>query len=299
MRLYDLVILTLIIVLATSLASIWFYPSRQEFMEGNPLWDGIQDYLRDSGAKNIDTLVDLPVLYSKSVLIAIPYLDYQPEEMQPIKQFINEGGTLILMDDFGFSNRLLEYLGITIQIDHRLLLDPLFCYKNQNLPLITDFSASVKEAGVTNLIFNHASVLNSVEKKDALAWSSSASFLDTNNNGLLDKNEPQGPFTVAAVKKINKGTVYIISDTSLVLNSMIEKNDNRAFLNYFFNPKGQPEVLLIDRSHLPKSNLDVSKIKIASVRMFFSNPYILIGVCALVFMLIIRYIYSKREKIID
>jgi hypothetical protein len=297
-KLFDLVFVTLAIVLAASLASIWFYPSRQEFMTGNAMWDGIRDYAQESGAGNIDNLDSLPNSPDKSVLVAIPYLDYQPEELQKLKQFVNEGGTLIVMDDFGFGNRLLESLDITIQFDHRLLLDPLFCYKNQYLPLITDFSSAIKEAGVTSLVFNHASVLNKVDKDSALAWSSGTSFLDNNNNGVLDTGEPQGPFVVAAGKRVKKGMVQLVSDTSLIINSMVIKNDNYDFVNYLASYKGQPENLLIDRSHLSKSPLDMSKIEVNGAREFLSNPYVMIGIVATIFVIITRYI-QKREKTVD
>lgn len=296
MRLFDFLFVTLAIVLAASLASIWFYPSRQEFMTGNAMWDGIRDYARENGAANIDNLDSLPNAFEKSVLVAIPYLDYQPDELQKLRQFVNEGGTLIVMDDFGFGNRLLESLDINIRFDHRLLLDPLFCYKNQYLPLITDFSSGIKEAGITSLVFNHASVLNHVDKESALAWSSETSFLDVNNNGVLDTSEPQGPFVVAAGEKVNKGTVQLVSDTSLIINSMVVKNDNYSFVNYLASYKGQPENLLIDRSHLSKSPLDMSKIEVNSAREFLSNPYALIGIVAIIFVIITIYIQKRGEN---
>jgi hypothetical protein len=295
-RLFDFLFVTLAIVLAASLASIWFYPSRQEFMTGNAMWDGIRDYARENGAANIDNLDSLPNAFEKSVLVAIPYLDYQPDELQKLRQFVNEGGTLIVMDDFGFGNRLLESLDINIRFDHRLLLDPLFCYKNQYLPLITDFSSGIKEAGITSLVFNHASVLNHVDKESALAWSSETSFLDVNNNGVLDTSEPQGPFVVAAGEKVNKGTVQLVSDTSLIINSMVVKNDNYSFVNYLASYKGQPENLLIDRSHLSKSPLDMSKIEVNSAREFLSNPYALIGIVAIIFVIITIYIQKRGEN---
>jgi hypothetical protein len=295
-KLSDLIFLTLVIVLAISLASIWFYPSMQEFMEGNTMWNGIRDFSRESGASNIDALEDLPDSTENVVLVAIPYMDYRPDDLEKLKRFVNDGGTIIVMDDFGFGNQLLASLDIPMRFDHRVLLDPIFCYKNQYLPLITEFSSEVREFGITSLVFNHASVLNSVDKEDALAWSSSASFLDVNNNSVLDIDEPQGPFVVAAGKKVNRGMVQIVSDTSLIINSMVVKNDNHRFVNYLTSSKGQPENLLLDRSHLTKSPLDVSRIKVNTARAFFSNPFTLVGILAVIFVIITRYTFYTFKK---
>ena len=141
MKLSDLLFLTLVIVLAVSLASIWFYPSMQEFMEGNTMWNGIRDFSRESGASNIDSLEDLPDSPENVVLVAIPYKDYRPDELEELKQFLTTAAALIiLMDDFGFGNQLLASLDMPVRFDHRVLLDPVFCYKNQYFPLITEFS---------------------------------------------------------------------------------------------------------------------------------------------------------------
>lgn len=298
MKLSDLLLLTLVLVLAVSLASIWFYPSGQEFMAANTTWDGIRDYTEKSRSTQIDSLEDLPSTPEQSVLIAIPYLDYQPQDLDEIKQFVSDGGTLIVMDDFGFGNQLLESLDIDIRFDHRLLLDPLFCYKNQYLPLITDFSSGLKAYGINSLVFNHGSVLDKVAKEETLAWSSKASFLDENSNGVLDANEPQGPLAVAAVIKIDKGLVEVVADTSLIINSMIVKNDNQGFMAYLTGKRGPPEKLLIDRAHLSKSTLDESKIKTGSARELLSDPYVLVGITAVIFAIIARYTY-KREKTVD
>jgi hypothetical protein len=295
LKLSDLLILTLAIVVAVSLASIWFYPSMQEFMPGNDSWNGIQDFSRESGARIIDTLENLPSSPQKSILVVIPYLEYHADELDKLKGFVDAGGILLVMDDFGSGNDLLKSLGIQMQFNHRLLLDPLFFYKNQYLPLITDFSSDIKAEGINSVLFNHGSVLSNVEKEEAIAWSSSSSFLDINGNGVSDVGEPLGPFVVAAIQNVNKGMVLVVSDTSLILNSMLEKNDNRRFLGYLISQKGPPENLLVDRAHLKKSLLESGQLQFNSIRSFLSNPYAQIGLTAVIFVIIIRYTYKKGE----
>ena len=113
---------------------------------------------------------------------------------------------------------------------------------------------------------------------------------------LLDTDEPQGPFAVAAGKKVNGGRLQVISDTSLIINSMLVKNDNHRFVSYLASHNGPPETLLLDRSHLDKSPLDESRIKVNNARTFFSNPYILVGILAVIFVIITRYTFKKGEN---
>ena len=53
-------------------------------------------------------------------------------------------------------------------------------------------------SGIKIIAFDHGSALSGVAASQALAWSSSMSFMDTNQNGNLDPGEAQGPFVVAA-----------------------------------------------------------------------------------------------------
>ena len=296
MKIADVLFLTLALVLGVSLASVWLYPSVQEFMAGNTMWNGIRVFAEENNVRQLDSLNALPAAPEKSAFISIPYLRYQPDEVEEMKRFVGSGGTLIIMDDFGYGNLLLESLGVEVRFDNRLMLDPLFCYKNQYFPLVSDFSTEVKDSGVGSLVLNYPSVLTGVDDRNALAWSSSASYLDLNENGTLDKNEPQGPFPVGAGIKIDRGTLYLISDTSLIINSMVDKNENYRFLHYLMSANGQPFAIYFDRQHLTKSPLDVNKMRMNAVREIVINPYMLVGIVAVVFVIITRYTIRKGES---
>ena len=285
--------LVIILVVFVSLAAIWFYPSVQAFMASNTMWNGINKFSKEFNVQNIDSFAALPVAPKQDVLIAVPYVPYTTDELAQMKQFVENGGKLVMMDDFGYGNSFLEYAGIPARFDNTPLLDPLFNYKNEYFPRILDFNASVTSSGIKVIAFNHGTALSGVSQSQALAWSSSMSFLDTNQNGNLDPGEPQGPFVVAASISLGEGTVDLVSDSSLIMNAAAGSNDNNAFVNYLMTSNGTPAKVLFDRSQVTKSPLDASKIQLDNVRGVLSNPYTLVGIVALVFVIITWYIYRR------
>jgi hypothetical protein len=160
-----------------------------------------------------------------------------------------------------------------------------------------DFTANVTASGIKVIAFNHGTALSGVSSSQALAWSSKMSFLDSNQNGNRDNGEPQGPFVVAAEYMLGAGTVDLISDPSLIMNAAAGSNDNDAFVKYLINANSKPTTVLLDRSHLTKSPLDTSKIKLENVRGIISNPDTLLGIVALVFVIITWYIYRRGQLI--
>jgi hypothetical protein len=285
--------LVVIIVVLVSVASIWFYPSVQAFMASNTEWNGINKFCNDFNVQNIDSLKSLPDAPQQDVLITIPYLEYSPDQLMQMEQFVESGGKLILMDDFGFGNSFLEYAGIPARFDNIPLLDPLFNYKNEYFPRILTFNSSITASGIQVIVFDHGTALSGTSQSQALAWSSNMSFLDNNKNGNVDSNDPKGPFVVAADYSLGKGTVDLISGPSLIMNAVPGANDNNAFLTYLINSNGTPDTVLFDRANMPNAPLDMAKLALANLRRIISEPYVLLGIVALVFVIITGYTYRR------
>jgi len=296
-RVSGVLFITVVIILIISGICIWFFPSIQDYIASNTMWNGIRSFSDEFNAENIYSLDDLQDLAEQKVLIAIPYLDYSDEALLKIKQFIDAGGTLLLMDDYGYGNNILEYLGLTVRFTSKPLLDPLFNYKNQNIPRITDFVREVKEIGIDVIIFNHATTLSNVLESEVIAWSSSASYLDTNENGILDHGEPEGPFVIAAEFLLDKGVLTLVSDPSIIINTMVGRDDNYDFIRYLIRHIGKQKSILVDNSHISKAPLDISKWRLINMRMVLTNPYSLIGITAMIFIVVSRYTLKKGDVI--
>lgn len=295
MKLSNALLAVAALTLVVSLVCIWFYPSFKDFMETNTTWNGVRKFSNNFGAFNINSLDELPDSPDKVVLVAIPYLDYSNEELSKLRKFIFDGGTILLMNDFGYGNSVLEYLGVGARFTNKPLLDPLFCYRNQTMPRITDFNSQVKENNIDVIVLNHATTLANIAESEAIAWSSTASFLDANDNGAWEQNETKGPFVVAAELRLGKGILDLISDPSIVINTMFGRDKNEEFMKYLIQRQGETRKVLVDTSHLPKAPLDVSKEKLMSARQTLSNPYAMLGIIAVVFAVVFKYILARGE----
>ncbi len=297
MRVSSVLLVVVALVLVISLLSIWFYPSIQDFMASNTMWNGIKSFSSEFSAEDIDSLDELPDLPGETVLISIPYLEFSDDELASIKRFVDSGGTLLLMDDYGYGNSVLAYLGVSVRFSNKPLLDPLFSYKNQWLPRITDFSPEIAESGIDAIVLNHATTLFNTTASETIAWSSSSSFLDINENESWDLDEPKGPFPVAVQFRLGKGTVAIASDPSIMINSMVDRDDNYAFIQYLISRNDQEMNIQIDNSHLTEAPLDISKVRLRNGREMLSSPYALVGIMALIFIVVSRYTLGKGETL--
>jgi hypothetical protein len=257
-------------------------------MEYNTLWNGVRHSLNNLNAGTIDTSQELTNLDSNNILICVPYLQYNNSELDGLKTFVNNGGELILMDDYGYGNSVLQYLNIDCRFSGAPLLDPLFCYKNQWLPEIIDFAPSVSK-GVKEIILNHATDLTNTGTMETLAWSSSSSFLDRNGNETRDKGEPQGPLPVAARQQLGKGEIILVSDPSIFINSMLGRGDNTQFIKNLIGtdtPSGQ---ILLDTSHLVKKPMDLIKTRLNLIKNVLSQPYVVLVLILIIFLLTSLY----------
>lgn len=295
MKTSSLVWLVIGIIVALSLLAVGLYPTIQDFMAGNSMWNGIRDFSQENDVKDLSSLSGLPENSSSATLISIPYLEYSAEDLGRINRFVSAGNLLVLMDDFGYGNQILERLGLDARFNGNYLLDPLFCYKNGYFPRIVEFDTEVKSLGIQAIVFNHATCLENANNSRILAWSSITSFIDVNRNGVQDKSEKSGPFPVAAEYRVGKGIVRVVSDPSLIINTMVGQNDNRLFSNYLFKFGISSESVYLDYSHLSKSPLDTSKQMLKDIRVFLSNPYVTIGLIVVVFALAAIYILRKGE----
>lgn len=283
MKVQHVLMITLTIVILVSLLCISLFPSFQNFLQYNTLWNGLRHSLNTIGASTIDSLNQLTRTNNGNVLISIPYKPYKDNELEAYESFVDNGGTLILMDDFGYGNSILEYLNVDNRFSGTPLLDPLYCYKNQWFPEITDFSPSVSK-NVKEVILNHATALINTENTQVIAWSSPNSFLDQNGNESWDEGEVKGPLPVAAEMHFQAGTIILVSDPSILINNMLNKGDNLLFIKNLIGPETNGEQILVDTSHLVKDPLEITKSRLVKIKSVLSQPYAVLGIVFLLFV---------------
>ncbi len=201
-------------------------PSTDDFSPDNPLWNGLTTFRWEFNADVVSTegLKDLP---SEAVLLVVgPSLNLTTTDSLKLREFVEKGAVLIIADDFGSGNSLLEALGISTRILSGLLMDGVFMFRSPTLPrAIARINGSVFE-----LYLNYASVIKPDGSGVCFAYSSPFSYLDINFNRVHDDEEPYGPFCVAYVESLGSGRVIVISDSSIFINSMLNLGGNSVVI---------------------------------------------------------------------
>jgi hypothetical protein len=161
---------------------------------------------------------------------------------------------LILADNFGSGNSLLELMGLPIRFDGRLLTDTLFYTKQPTFPTVVDLPQSDLSNGVNELAMNYATALNITNDNSVriLATSTPFSFLDTNQNGVRDPGEPSGPFPVLAEQGVGKGSVIVFASPASFTNGMLNMADNSILLQNIVKTAAEGS-LFLDQTHLTPS----------------------------------------------
>jgi hypothetical protein len=77
------------------------------------------------------------------------------------------------------------------------------------------------------------------------------------------------------------------------MNAVPGTNDNNAFITYLINSNGTPDNVLFDRSNMPNAPLDSAKIALGNLRRIMSEPFVILGTIALVFVIITWYTYRR------
>lgn len=268
---------------------IVLYPTVTDFSTYNIGWNGysrLKEKLNavtivESFEKTLDSIVDP----RKTALITVAYKLYSISELEAIRNYLLRGGTLILMDDYGYGNTVLSYLNVPLKIAKSSpLLDPFINYKNKRFP-------KAEIVGKNKyIVLNHASAIIIEEKGvsknivNILAFSSPFSYLDLNMNGIWDEGEPKGPLPVAASLKYGEGTLVVISDPSIIINSMLNFKNNLEFIESLVKDKE----VFIDQIHIPKSlheQLKEAVFNVVNNYLLYPLTYIALLAGVAVFML--------------
>lgn len=282
--------LSLVIILAIV---VWFFPSDEDFRTENPFWNGTKDISSVIPASPVQSLSELPISPQEVTFILIPYLDFTLAELEEINNFVTRGGTLVLADDYGYGNQILEHLELKARFSGQPLLDPLINYKNKWFPQVSYLTSSPVTLDTERLVFNHATCLTGVGASDILARSSSFSFLDLNGNQTWEKNEPTGPLPVISQHYLGSGQIILIADPSIFINSMETMESNYNFIQNI--AAITTSKLLIDQSHLPPSNLHQTKNLLTYMRGSLITPLGTLGLVILALTITLMPLWHERR----
>lgn len=202
------------------------------------------------------SFVNYPLDSLNSTIVIIgPGTVFSKQEGEYIGSFLKDGGKVLLADDFGTGNDLLEKLNASSRFSGDLMLDLSF-EKNASFVTIFDFqnTSSVLGSNVSHILLDYPTSLTVGRSNNTtvLAVSTQVSWLDVNLNGKEDVGEPSGPFPVLVTERYGKGTLVLLSDPSVLINSLRDQLDNSQFRDALFRYLyADRTTVIIDESHRP------------------------------------------------
>jgi len=205
-----------------------------------------------------------------TLLILGPDMSYSSLEIEEIKKFLENGGTLVLIDDFGTGNQILSGLNLTARFSKTSFID-VFYSKNYNFPELVRILDPKLGNGVDKLILNVPSVILNAKGE-----------IYTSKVALLGNNQREYP--IMSELRYGNGRIILFSDPSVFINDMFKQNERfiRNFAEYI-----RSDVIYIDEAH--HSNFNPYHIGTLVIRRSFDRIkafYVVLGVT--VFALIIE-----------
>lgn len=276
-----ILLLTVFILLFISI--LRFSENAADFSTFNSDWNGgvqIRKFVSENhNAISIPARYDLPSFEpGKTALVVLgPKGNFSEKDIELIKKFVADGGLLILADDFGSGNELLNRFTTSVSFSNMLLVDDVSFWKNSTFPVV-----STGIENVSNITLNYPASLVITDKSvKVLAYSGRFSFLTKTDF----KNEHAGPYPVIADIPFGQGKIVAIADPSIFINSMLQFQDNKFLLGKLV--ENRTTVLFDDTGRIPPIP--------AVSYMIRTNPYFQYLLAVIVISL--AYLYMKRDRI--
>ncbi len=242
-------------------------------------WNDLSDFVADlrQADHTVKSLVSSPIIFNEmsksdknnSVLVIVGVeKEYSEVEAGALRDYMKDGGNIILADDFGYGNSVfrgpydagVKFYGDQLY-DMNRWTDPGHPH-NASYAII---DVDIPTLGFTGkqLLFSSATALqiNAGGKALSLASSSQQSFVDKDGDGeggaAEVANKTVGGVPVIAEVTAGSGRMIVISDPSIFINQEYGELDNREFIMAVVNylAGGVKTTVIFEESRHVQTNL--------------------------------------------
>jgi hypothetical protein len=227
---------TALVVIALIFAGIvllsYLSSTDAELSRYNSGWNGTSsfyDHLERDGGTAITTYSVLDSAPPDTLILVEPYAVPRREDMDTIRQFVRDGGTLIIIAKGERANTILESVGSSIRINDVNLSSVDMEYADPRMPIAYTAQDHYILKDVKSIALNQPSIVTGGQ---SLLKTSLISWVDANNNGIADEGEKLGQKTVMANETIEQGEILVLADSGILINSMdfsVSERDNNQF----------------------------------------------------------------------
>jgi len=147
-----------------------------------------------------------------TLIVIGPDMDFSRGEIEQVREFLEGGGTVILADDFGTGNELLEGLGLPQRFSKKPVISLTYT-KNYEFPVTREITDTALSQGVDYVVMSRPAVI--LNAQSPTVYTSNASML----------GGEYGAFPIMDVVSYGKGEIIIISDPDIFTNSLFPQNE--------------------------------------------------------------------------
>jgi len=220
-RLWLIIVLTLLAVAAAGLGLLTEISSSTPY---SPFNVGGNGYSSLASLLNASVLTG-PGSVSDTILLPLAH-ELGPEEYDWLKDFVMKGGTLVILDESGYSNVFLsDYLNIPADIRDSKLYDYVTGLGENGSIVAANVSIGGRELVC---YFFKPSLIDVFGHVDVLGQTSPFVYADFDNNGFFSVGDRFDEWSVVVHATVANGSVFILSDLDVFSNSFISLGNNSA-----------------------------------------------------------------------
>ena len=251
-------------------------------------WEGtteLRSMADDSGslviARNTTAYGSVSANESIAIIMA-PDERYTAEEVAHVQEFLSNGGTVLVAHSSATpTNDILASLGAEARIDGDPLRDETEYDASPHFPLAYPAGDHPLTDDVESISLNHGSAVTTDGNVTTLLESSPYAYLDRDRTQRLSEDEELDIHAVATIASIGDGSVIVVSDPSVFINVMLDRQDNRVFLHGLV---ASHETVVYDTtktSDLPPLSLAVLVVREFAILQFLLGTIAIGGIWAL------------------
>ncbi len=208
------------LVLAGIVTLSYLSSTDAELSRYNSGWNGTSafyDQLERTGSTAITSYSTLRSAPPDTLILVEPHSLPEEEGEDSIRQFVRNGGTIILIAKNESANGILEAAGSTIRIHESALSSIDMEYADPRMVIVYPAQDHRLLKNVESIAMNQPSTLTGGE---TLLESSVISWIDKNSNGRADGTETFGKEPVMAREFLEDGEIIVLSGSGILINSM-------------------------------------------------------------------------------
>lgn len=215
---YRTLMLTLLLTISLStLAAIVNIPTSTPYSPFNTDVNGISKFAEYFCSNFLYSLSDVSKGFNGTVVVILNN-ELKSSEYSVIEDLLSSGSTVVILDEYGYSNNLLKYLGIDALVVNHVVLDEVFKYGSREYPLLRLRGSEL------NLTAYRPTYIYVSDSSFVVAETSKYSYADINGDGYYSLGESMKSYPVIAQFYVGRGRLLLISDLDIISNGLIDMN---------------------------------------------------------------------------